>query len=91
VPIKPYVMLALTLPQAQCHLYSTTFNPEGLRLGNKVLRKRLQGPSLVSYYIPRIVDFKDMEKEFEPYDLIVNNEQEDDRLDHISGLVPLIP
>ncbi|KAK0626140.1 mitochondrial ribosomal subunit S27-domain-containing protein [Immersiella caudata] len=76
----------LDLMKAQCQLFSTTFNPEGLRLGNKVLRKRLLGPSFVSYYPPKLVTHKDMLREFAPFELTIDNQKEDMRRDHIAGL-----
>ncbi|KAK0651345.1 mitochondrial ribosomal subunit S27-domain-containing protein [Cercophora newfieldiana] len=76
----------LDLMKAQCQLFSTTFNPEGLRLGNKVLRKRLLGPTLATWYPPRLVTHKDMLREFAPFELTVDNQKEDQRRDHIAGL-----
>jgi hypothetical protein len=73
--------------QAQCQLFSTTFNPEGLRLGNKVLRKRLLGPTLTAWYPPKLVTHKDMLREFAPYELTVDDQKEDQRRDHIAGFV----
>lgn len=57
-------------------------------MGNKILRQRLRGPSLAAWYPRKIVDIKDVQREFAPYDLIVDNPKEDDRLDHIAGFVP---
>ncbi|RDL38215.1 Uncharacterized protein BP5553_02555 [Venustampulla echinocandica] len=75
----------LDLMKAQCRIFSHTFNPEGLRLGNKVLRQRLKGPALASYYPRKMATFKDLQKvygpEFETYD-----EAEEDRLEKIKIL-----
>ncbi|KAK4455589.1 mitochondrial ribosomal subunit S27-domain-containing protein [Podospora aff. communis PSN243] len=76
----------LDLMKAQCQLFSTTFNPEGLRLGNKVLRKRLLGPTYVSWYPPKLVTHKDILREFAPLQLTVDDQKEDVRRDHIAGL-----
>ncbi|KAL1302550.1 hypothetical protein AAFC00_002932 [Neodothiora populina] len=71
----------LDLVKTQCRVFNTTFNPEGLRLGNKILRQRLKGPSLAAYYPRRVVTFKDLQKaypKFETYD-----DFEEDRVEHV--------
>jgi hypothetical protein len=73
------------LLQVQCKVFSTTFNPEGLRLGNKVLRQRLRGPALASYYPRKIVTLRDLQKKFP--DLETFDEKEEDRLEHLTMLV----
>lgn len=45
-------LLALTKLRSQ--IFGTTFNPEGLRTGSKVLKARLRGPSMLRYYGERI-------------------------------------
>lgn len=47
-------------PQLQSTLFSTTFNPQQRRLGNKVLRQRLRGPAVASYYPRRSTTIEDM-------------------------------
>jgi small subunit ribosomal protein S33 len=42
--------ILLTFLQLQCSLFSATFNPSRQRLGNKVLRQRLKGPTIAAYY-----------------------------------------
>ncbi|KAI9815678.1 MAG: mitochondral 37S ribosomal protein S27 [Pycnora praestabilis] len=74
-------MRLLDLVKAQCRIFSTTFNPKGLRTGNKVLRQRLRGPALAAYYPRRTVTLKDLEDlypEFETWD-----DFEEDRLESI--------
>ncbi|KAF4631790.1 hypothetical protein G7Y89_g6345 [Cudoniella acicularis] len=70
----------LDLMKVQCRIFSHTFNPEGLRLGNKVLRQRLKGPALAAYYPRKMATFKDLQKaygdSFETY-----NEEEEERLE----------
>lgn len=73
------------LLQVQCKVFSTTFNPEGLRLGNKVLRQRLRGPALASYYPRKVVTLRDLQKKFP--DLETFDEKEEDRLEHLTMLV----
>ncbi|KAL2136713.1 hypothetical protein VTI74DRAFT_2124 [Chaetomium olivicolor] len=75
----------LDLMRARCELFSTTFNPEGIRTGNKILRQRLKGPSVAAYYPRRIMTFRDFQKTFEPLELEVENNEEEDRLEHIAG------
>lgn len=38
------------LTKVSCNIFNTTFNPSGSRNGNKILRQRLRGPALLSYY-----------------------------------------
>ncbi|KAK4237647.1 mitochondrial ribosomal subunit S27-domain-containing protein [Achaetomium macrosporum] len=76
----------LDLMRARCELFATTFNPEGIRTGNKILRQRLKGPALASYYPRKIMTFRDFQKEFKPLELEVENEEELDRLEHIAAL-----
>ncbi|KAK1594948.1 mitochondrial ribosomal subunit S27-domain-containing protein [Colletotrichum navitas] len=75
----------LDLMRAQCEVFATTFNPEGLRTGNKILRQRLKGPSLASYYPRKVLTIKDVQREFGP-ELTTYDEEEVDRLEHIAGL-----
>ena len=72
---------AINLPQLQCSLFSTTFNPTNARLGNKVLRQRLKGPALAAYYPRKSATVEDIQKEFARFDLVTWNEQEEDRLE----------
>ncbi|KAK5709132.1 hypothetical protein LTR17_020066 [Elasticomyces elasticus] len=65
----------------QSRIFSTTFNPTCARLGNKILRQRLRGPSLAAYYPRRVATFKDLKSLYpnlEMYDAV-----EEDRLEHI--------
>ena len=56
-------------------------------MGNKILRQRLRGPSLVKYYPPRGPDLNTMRKDFKKYNLEVIDEEEDDRQEHLAGQV----
>lgn len=56
----------LDLLKTQCQIFSTTFNPEGVRTGNKVLRQRLKGPALAAWYPRKSVGVRDVIKEFAP-------------------------
>lgn len=78
----------LTFTQVQCRIFSTTFNPEGLRTGNNILRERLKGPAVASYYPRRPVTLKDLRKAYAP-DLETWDEDEEDRLEKIVVYVTL--
>ncbi|KAK4250132.1 mitochondrial ribosomal subunit S27-domain-containing protein [Corynascus novoguineensis] len=81
----------LDLMRARCELFATTFNPEGIRTGNKILRQRLKGPALASYYPRKIVTFRQFQDAFKPLELEVDNEEEIDRLEHIAAYATLFP
>lgn len=42
------------LKALQCKVFGTTYNPTQARTGAKVLRQRLQGPSMLAYYPPTV-------------------------------------
>ncbi|KAJ9642838.1 hypothetical protein H2201_005405 [Coniosporium apollinis] len=71
----------LDLMKAQCRIFSTTFNPERLRLGNKVLRQRLRGPTLAAYYPRKVATLKDLQNLYPTFEVV--NEAEEDRLNKI--------
>ncbi|KIW37601.1 uncharacterized protein PV06_10244 [Exophiala oligosperma] len=73
----------LELSKLRCSIFSTTFNPNQQRLGNKILRARLRGPALASYYPRRSTTVEDMLNEFKRFDLEGSNEHEDARLESI--------
>ncbi|KAL2882420.1 mitochondral 37S ribosomal protein S27 [Colletotrichum sp. CLE4] len=75
----------LDLMKAQCEVFATVYNPEGLRTGNKILRQRLKGPAIADYYPRKVVTIKDVQREFGPEVLTLDLE-EMDRLEHIAGL-----
>lgn len=76
--------------QAQCKVFNTVFNPEGHRMGTKILRERLKGPSVASYYPRRIGTFNDLAKlypEWEGLDLA-----EWDRQENVAAyVIPVLP
>lgn len=72
----------LTMTQAQCDVFSTTYNPEGLRLGNKVLRQRLRGPALAAYYPRKDATIKDVRRMFGPH-IYAWDQKELDRLESL--------
>ncbi|KAI5864181.1 mitochondrial ribosomal subunit S27-domain-containing protein [Durotheca rogersii] len=75
----------LDLMKIQCQIFSSTYNPGGIRMGNKILRQRLKGPSLAKYYPSKKPTIFTLEREFEKLDLWTLNEEEMDRQEHIAG------
>ncbi|KAI2617367.1 mitochondrial ribosomal subunit S27-domain-containing protein [Hypoxylon sp. NC1633] len=73
----------LNLLKAQCEIFSTTYNPDGIRMGNKILRQRLKGPSLAKYYPPRGPTVNTLAKEFKSLGLETIDEFQDDRMEHL--------
>ncbi|KAL4949949.1 mitochondrial ribosomal subunit S27-domain-containing protein [Aspergillus filifer] len=69
----------LDLAKVQCRVFSMNFNPEGLRLGNKVLRQRLRGPTLAAWYPQKTVSFRDLRGMCKSLGLTTFDEAEDDR------------
>lgn len=89
--IAPIDGSLLTPIQVRCQIFSTTFNPEGIRTGNKILRQRLKGPALASYYPPKVATVRDLIKEFKQYELLTDDEEQEDRLEHLAGYVAQAP
>lgn len=85
IPTPIYGAAVTNETQVQCQIFSSTFNPEGIRTGNKVLRQRLRGPALAAYYPRKVATVRDLIKEFEPLHLTTEDEEEDDRLEAIAG------
>lgn len=52
-------------------------------MGNKVLRQRLRGPALASYYPRRVATIQDLVKQFRRYKLVLEDEAEYERLEKI--------
>ncbi|GIK00574.1 mitochondrial 37S ribosomal protein S27 [Aspergillus viridinutans] len=69
----------LELAKTQCRIFSLNFNPQRLRLGNKILRQRLRGPALAAWYPRKTVSFRDLQDTYRPLGLTVFDEYEDDR------------
>lgn len=69
--------------QARCRVFATTFNPDGVRTGNKILRQRLKGPALAAYYPRRFWTLKELSEQWGP-ELELLNEERDDRLEALA-------
>jgi small subunit ribosomal protein S33 len=74
-------MCKANIHQTQCQLFNTTYNPERLRLGNKILRQRLKGPSIATYYPPRIRVIQELRKAYPDWEVI--DEEEDERVEKL--------
>lgn len=74
----PYSRI-LDLAKVQCRIFSLNFNPQRLRLGNKVLRQRLRGSTLAEWYPKKTVSFRDLQDSYKPLGLTMFDEAEDDR------------
>ncbi|KAL1929253.1 hypothetical protein VTP01DRAFT_2312 [Rhizomucor pusillus] len=72
------------LAQLSCKLFGNVYNPTAARTGNKVLRKRLLGPTMTSYYPQRLVHFRDIKALYPTLNLIDLDEKA--RLDEIARL-----
>lgn len=69
-------------------MFSHNFNPERLRLGNKILRQRLRGPTLTAWYPKKTVSFRDLQDTYRPLGLTTFDEAEDDREEAIQMYEP---
>lgn len=69
--------------QLQCSIFNTTFNPERLRLGNKILRQRLKGHIVAKYYPPKINVIQDMRKDYPG--CMIEDEQQELRLEAVEA------
>ena len=58
-----------------------TYNPERLRTGNKIIRQRLKGPSVVDYYPKKGPSLRDLRNAFPGLDT-----WDDDEEDRLEGL-----
>jgi small subunit ribosomal protein S33 len=70
------------LTQTACKIFSTVYNPTAARSGNKILRERLVGPTVSSYYPQPLIHFRDIKAAFPQLNLIDTDEKE--RLDEIA-------
>lgn len=74
----------LDLVKVQCRIFGATFNPDRLRLGTKILRQRLKGPTVASYYPRRLITLKDIRNLIPGMDTW--DEKEEDRLEGLQQL-----
>ena len=62
--------------QVQCRIFRTVFNPDNLRLGNKILRQRLRGPSMAAYYPRKMGTIKELQRAYPGYEIFDEDEEE---------------
>ncbi|CAN9387072.1 unnamed protein product [Alternaria sp. RS040] len=72
----------LDLMRVQCNVFNTTYNPERLRLGSRILHQRLKGPAVASYYPPRIGTISQLRSLYPEHQII--DEEEEDWLEHLN-------
>ena len=83
-PSTPLLPPSTNFPKLQSRIFNTTHNPTRARLGNAILRQRLKGPQLASYYPRKSATVDDILREFKKFDLTGWNEEEEDRLEGIA-------
>ncbi|KAL2041656.1 hypothetical protein N7G274_005440 [Stereocaulon virgatum] len=75
------------LHKLQTTLFSQTYNPQHLRTGNKILRQRLRGPAIASYYPRRLATMKDLKNAYKNFEVGVDmqtwDEEEEERLERV--------
>ncbi|ORX52756.1 hypothetical protein DM01DRAFT_1367397 [Hesseltinella vesiculosa] len=81
VPAPSAARLA-QLAQLQCKVFGTIYNPTAARTGNKILRQRLLGPSMVQYNPKTLAHFRDLKALYPELNLI--DVEEKKRLDEIA-------
>ncbi|KAK9369599.1 mitochondrial ribosomal subunit S27-domain-containing protein [Lipomyces kononenkoae] len=47
---RPSAQRLRQLWKTSCEIFQTAYNPDSIRTGNKVLRQKLKGPAVISYY-----------------------------------------
>ncbi|KAF2680252.1 mitochondrial ribosomal protein-like protein of the small subunit [Lentithecium fluviatile CBS 122367] len=72
----------LDLMRVQCRVFNTTYNPERIRVGSRILHQRLKGPSVASYYPPRIGTVKHLRKLYPEFEVM--DDAEEDWLEHLN-------
>ncbi|CAG8457585.1 10320_t:CDS:2 [Paraglomus occultum] len=72
----------LKLQELTCSLFNTVYNPTSARTGNKILKQRLIGPSIVNWYPAKMIKLKEISNMFPDFDLVDQGEQR--RLDDIA-------
>ncbi|BFZ53179.1 mitochondral 37S ribosomal protein S27 [Savitreella phatthalungensis] len=72
------------LKQLSARVFGETWNPEALRNGNKILRRRLRGPALLDYYPAQHVKLTEVNKLFPELKLV--DQEEEQRLSDVDAL-----
>ena len=66
----------------QCRVFGTTYNPNGVRMGTRILHERLKGEQVASYYPPRIGTIKQLRALYPEWTVI--DEKEEDWVEHLT-------
>ncbi|KAF2992922.1 mitochondral 37S ribosomal protein S27 [Curvularia kusanoi] len=72
----------LDLMKASCRVFNTTYNPERVRIGSHIMRQRLKGASVASYYPPRIGTIAQLRSLYPENELL--DDEEEDWLEHLN-------
>lgn len=70
------ILTVVAVRKLTAKIFNTTFNPTGIRTGNKILRQRLKGPALAEYYPPRKATIKDMRRLWPDMDFVDEDEEQ---------------
>ncbi|KAK9446384.1 mitochondrial 37S ribosomal protein mS33 [Limtongia smithiae] len=77
---RPSAARMRALLKASCDVFGTVYNPDNLRMGNKILRKKLIGPTVAAYYPSQSpVKLKDLRSAFPMFEF-PNTEEETFRM-----------
>jgi len=68
--------------RVQCRVFDTSYNPERLRAGTRILHQRLRGPAVVSYYPPRIGTIRQLRSLYPEHELF--DDDEEDWVEHLN-------
>jgi small subunit ribosomal protein S33 len=71
----------LALMQASCRVFNTTYNPDRVRLGSRILHQRLKGAAVASYYPPRIGTIPQLRSLYPEHEIL--DDKEEDWLEHL--------
>ncbi|SCV67040.1 BQ2448_5686 [Microbotryum intermedium] len=80
----------LALDELRCRIFSTTFNPNNVRTGSKILKARLRGPSMMEYYGQRYSGWKKLNAQVPGLELRNIAEEQRSVMQFILGLGRLI-
>ncbi|KAI9178941.1 mitochondral 37S ribosomal protein S27 [Blastocladiella emersonii ATCC 22665] len=75
-----------SLQQLASTVFQTVHNPTHARTGHRILRERLAGPRLTSYYPPEFLSVKKLNAALEPAGIKLTDYEEVLRLEKIRGL-----
>jgi len=72
------------LAQLTARIFNHSYNPSGVRTGNKILRQRLIGPTITNWYPKNLIKLNEITELFPGFKLV--DLQEKQRLDDIARL-----